>query len=371
MSSLQLLLLDLFTYLRSRGMKLTIEQFEVLTQAVGQGDQIQDWQHFRRICRLILLKTHEKQDTEEFEYALDYYKDIWQELIEGAREQLRTGAEEEEKRGEREKIKPLPLENELPRIPPRIFPNRTNSKAPDRTTEAQPDTPTAIKVDGKQTNINSAQFTLRDLPLTLQRIKQTWDILRRPVQAGAEQELDLESTLQQIEKEGFLSEIKTRPVLRRQADLLVLIDDNNPMLPFRPAIQPLIQAVQENRIGPAQIYRFTTYPVEYLYEWQSPTQAVAITTVLSRLHRQRTVVLIVSDAGAASRVYSNLRIQKTRKFLSQLLPSVREVFWLNPLPIERWDGTSAAEIAQHDLPERMLPLAHLGSLQRVEVWQWT
>ncbi|MGB7313479.1 MAG: hypothetical protein WA939_11130, partial [Nodosilinea sp.] len=45
------------------------------------------------------------------------------------------------------------------------------------------------------------------------------------------------------------------------------------------------------------LYRFTTYPDDYLYDWQQPSQAIALDQVLSRLHARRTIVLIWSEAG--------------------------------------------------------------------------
>jgi uncharacterized protein len=48
------------------------------------------------------------------------------------------------------------------------------------------------------------------------------------------------------------------------------------------------------------------------------------------------------------------RIDRTRKFLARLVPCVREVIWLNPLPLERWAGTTA-EAIQGLLSGRMVP----------------
>ena len=61
-----------------------------------------------------------------------------------------------------------------------------------------------------------------------------------------------------------------------------------------------VELVVERRIVPAQIYRFRQCPTDYLYEWQRPLRGEPLVKVLGRLNRLRTVVMIVSEAGAMS-----------------------------------------------------------------------
>jgi uncharacterized protein with von Willebrand factor type A (vWA) domain len=44
----------------------------------------------------------------------------------------------------------------------------------------------------------------------------------------------LEATLNRIDQHGYFSEVVLRPERRQQGDLLLLIDDSDAMLPFRP-----------------------------------------------------------------------------------------------------------------------------------------
>jgi uncharacterized protein len=351
MSNLQTLLLELFHELRSphsAGMKLTLEQFDLLCQAVAisdgiiDGDKIQDWEQLRRLCRLVWVKPHENYDGDRFERAFDAYIEKCQPAIDALLSLNRSQSPP----------KPNFELGVLPQIPPRIFPVKHTNKS----------TTSPTKLMGVKTF--DSPFMLQQLPLNLNDLKQIGRSLRHPYAVSQEVELDLDATIDKILREGFLNDVVQRPVVKRQVELLLLIDDDNPMIPFRPVLQPLIQAAREHRLGLSSIYRFTTYPVEYLYPWEHPNQAVAVSTVLTRLHRQRTVAIIVSDSGAANGTYNPCRVERTGEFLAKLLPCVRDILWLNPIPSHRWHHTTAAALA-FALVGRMVPLDRLQVRQQV------
>ena len=171
-----------------------------------------------------------------------------------------------------------------------------------------------------------------------------WRLLKQPVQVAWDYELDIEATIEQIERDGIFTDVVMRPVITQRTELLLLIDDNSGMLPFFPILQPFIQAIAEARITPAQIYRFTSYPDEYLYNWYRPNLAQPLNDLLPKLHLHSTFVLIISDVGAATSTYSQERIEGISKFLTALSPCVRQLIWLNPLPPQRWKQTSAMTI---------------------------
>ena len=59
-----------------------------------------------------------------------------------------------------------------------------------------------------------------------------------------------------------------------------------------------------------------------------------------------TSVLIVSDGGAG-RGYRRLdRIRETANFLRELRQKTQRCAWLNPVPVGRWEGSSAEMIAK-------------------------
>ncbi|MFN8397092.1 MAG: VWA domain-containing protein, partial [Bacteroidia bacterium] len=67
---------------------------------------------------------------------------------------------------------------------------------------------------------------------------------------------------------------------------------------------------------------------------------------LSGLDPKRSLVVVLSDAGAARGNMDRHRIRETGEFLRRLRLRCRRVAWLNPLPSVRWAGTSAGQIAE-------------------------
>jgi uncharacterized protein len=344
--------LDLFHHLRDAGMPLTPEQYDLLRQALDQGYGLNGWEDLRRLCRLLWVKPCLSYDSDLFERTFDRY-----------RQQLHR-----QWQSELEPSDPLPTKSQtpadaptLPTVPPRRMPAqpaKNEGQAPVAVKTSPPQYDTA----GDGSSEPGFHLMPTQMPVQLETIRGSWKVLRQLVQEGRDYELDLEGTIARINRDGVFSEVVLRPSLVQQAELLVLIDESEAMVPFHPVIQPLITSVEEQRISPAQLYRFTVFPDDFLYQWQYPTKAVPLVPLLSRLHRSRTVVWIVSDAGAAAGTYSPERLSGIVEFLTRLLPCIRELLWINPLPADRWQSTTAEAIAQA-LDGRMIALDPI-SLQR-------
>ena len=330
---------DLFLQLRDGGMALTPEQYDWLRQALAKGYGFyaeQGWDDLKRLCRLLWVKPSANYDGEIFDRIFDAYVSQQGEKLEVLPEPPPIRQNASEKTSEENP-------DNLPRVPPRRMPSRDAAEPPTA--------PVAVKVESRRQNQrnNSQRFQLTptDLPISTASVKASWNQLRHPVPVGRESELDLDATIDRIEREGIFHDVVLRPTLARRGELLLLVDDNNAMVPFFPALQPLICAVEERYISPGQIYRFTRYPERYLYHWHRPARAEPLDRILSRSHRYRTVAIIVSEAGAAMGTNKSQQVAGTIAFLERLTPCIRQLVWLNPLPLERWQGTSAAEIDRY------------------------
>ena len=330
---------DLFLQLRDAGMALTPEQYDWLRQALDKGYGFygeKGWDDLKRLCRLLWVKPCANYDGEMFDRIFDAYVRQQGEKLQVLPEPPPIRQNASEKTSE-------DSADNLPRVPPRRMPSRDTAEPPK--------VPVAVKVESPRENQrnNSQRFQLTptDLPISTASVRVTWNQLRRPVAVGGELELDLAATIDRIQREGLFGDVVLRPHLARRGELLLLVDDNNAMVPFFPALQPLICAIEERRISPAQIYRFTRYPERHLYHWHRPARAEPLDRILSRLHRYRTVAIIVSEAGAAMGTHKSQHVARTIAFLERLSPCIRQLVWVNPLPPERWRGTSAGEIDRY------------------------
>ena len=186
------------------------------------------------------------------------------------------------------------------------------------------------------------------LPVTQRQMKQSWRHLRQMVREGLATELDVETTVRQIARDGILLEPRLIPGRVNRTELVLLIDQDGSMVPFHSLSTRLAETAQRGgRLGQAGIYYFHNCPVDYLYNDAWHQQAEQIPAVLSRLRRDRTVILIFSDAGAARGGLNFKRVSLTIAFLRRLKRHVRYVAWLNPMPKPRWAGTTAGEIARY------------------------
>lgn len=370
------LLLDLFQELRKAGMALTLEQYELLRQAVTQGYGLGGWQDIKRVCRLLWVKPSADYDANIFDRTFEHY-------IKQHHDKMPVQSHESvPSEGKDEPPPPIKPPSNLPQIPPRRKSPSTKKQDEVQVLTAV-QTGTTLKPTPVSTPFEEAKkakefhFQPTDFPIKLHDIQVSWRLLKQAKQVSFEYELDIEATINKIEQEGIFSDVVMRPLQTRRTELLLLIDDSSAMIPFFPVLQPFIQAITEARITPAKIYRFTNYPDEYLYHWHHPTKAESLTNLLPKLHRNRTVALIFSDAGSATATYSQERIQGISQFLTALTPCIRQIIWLNPLPPIRWEQTSAWTI-DAVLNGKMLPYepTRLQSLTReipqeskIKTWQ--
>ncbi|MFM7449839.1 MAG: hypothetical protein ACKO24_14745 [Leptolyngbyaceae cyanobacterium] len=348
MKSLEFPFLDLFQALQQAGMKLSLEQYDLLRQALGQGFGLEnwegkDWDDLRQTCRVLWVKPHLNYDAQVFEDAFNRY-------VQKKQQEIRA-----QKRSQQPLPPaippPQPPARQLPRVPPRKMPL---SQPPPE----QQQVPIAVKTglpSLPEVDETGLHLTPTDLPLSTRTVLDSWRFLRRPLRESTRYELDLEATIDRISREGYFSDVALRPLLSKRAELIVLVDDSNVMLPFRPALQPLVAAIAARQLTPATLYRFTTYPEDYLYNWQAPTKAIPLDPVLSRLHPRRSIVMIWGDAGATQTTTLADHRRGLITFLTRLTPCLRSIIWLNPLPPHRWPGTLAQEIA-HLLDGRMIHL---------------
>ena len=183
------------------------------------------------------------------------------------------------------------------------------------------------------------------LPVTPRQIKQSWRFLRCRVREGSLEELDVEGTVEKICREGVLLQPVMMPSYKNRSKLVLLLDQDGSMVPFHHLSRQLIDKAQQGgNITQIGVYYFYNYPEKYLYTDPNRLKYQLVTSILESMD-SRTGVLIVSDAGAARGNFNKDRVEYTVKFLKQLEQSVSYYTWLNPMPNDSWQNTTAGAIA--------------------------
>jgi uncharacterized protein len=243
-------MLDLFQQLRDGGMKLTFQDYELCRQALGDDYEITDWEDLRDTCRLLWVKPSLNYDIEIFDREFERYQAEKEQEFDRWLASIRSVTDSDKNRPINSGV--------LPQIPPRKKTTTESTMAsttdPDRD-EATGEGVDAVKQERSKSPRSRPEFVL-EVPIHHVVFQRSWRTLRRPITDLRLTELDVLATVERIGQEGLFSDVVTRPKLQKKAELLLLVDDSNAMLPFTPVIEPLIQLVLNRRISPALIYRF-------------------------------------------------------------------------------------------------------------------
>jgi uncharacterized protein len=337
---------DLFEQLRQDGMKLNLDQYQDLQRSIWLG-HILTWEDLAAVCAVLWVKPSDGDRQQKlFDRTFQNYQ---QELIEP--EKPETDSIDFNYSGSQAKKLKREVARQFPPLPMRPV-------SPENLLELG-----GVKLPrAKRSSINQKwKFYLDDLPLSASDVKESWRAWRHIQQRDRREDLDVGRTVAGMNTGGIIEELFWHPATSQQGDLVVLVDDGDSMLPYWPAVSKLFDIIEQKRITPAQMYRFAEYPWRYLYPWQRPDKSVLAENVLKNLSADRTILLVVSDGGAAMGSEDEDRVAGTLEFLQRWEKSVRPIVWLNPVPIDRWPQTPAAEI-QDRLGGRMLSLDQFGGM---------
>ena len=199
-----------------------------------------------------------------------------------------------------------------------------------------------------EAGISTHRFLLNEryLPVSPRDMQQHWRFLQNNFERGETPQIDLLRTVASIARRGILLE----PVFQKRAlnrtHLLFLIDDSPSMIAFETLAQRLVEAALEDPfVTDEEVFYFSNYPGDHLYLNPYHTQSVQLSALWRRCHRH-TMMLIISDGGASRGQTNFERIRSTHAFLKEARQHVQRIAWVNPMPRERWEDTSAEYIAR-------------------------
>jgi uncharacterized protein with von Willebrand factor type A (vWA) domain len=182
------------------------------------------------------------------------------------------------------------------------------------------------------------------LPVTKRQMKRAWRYYRRMRRTGPPAELDVQATIEEIYQRGVFLKPVLIPRRQNQARILVLIDEQGSMVPFRRITEALMESAKQSGLARASILFFHDVPGGRLFydPWLNKSEAVA--RVLPNF--MDAGVLLISDGGAARGDYDPNRLRQTKEFIEKVRRYTPHVVWLNPTPRERWPGATAGAIRE-------------------------
>ncbi|MDB9374606.1 SUMF1/EgtB/PvdO family nonheme iron enzyme [Nodularia sphaerocarpa] len=348
-------LLKLFSRLRQAGLPLRLEDYYLLDEAREQGFSPQNFGELKKLCRRLWVKS--LSEREIFNNCFDdFLGELRNSVIEAAKPET----------SDADAIETVQKTGTSPEFPQQVAVDSNENQDVSESNQGTGDTlspqidttnsteiePTPEIVQAVPTNGNK-KFTFifnKDyFPIKWRQMQQSWRRMRVLLRVGSETELDIFATIKQISQTGFLLSpvFKARRV--NQVELLLLLDQSNFMMPFAPLTEQLIATSQQGgRLGETKVYYFSNIlDQNYLFTDVNLLKKESLSRIISHLHKNRTVVLIFSDGGAALGSNHSDVVAGTQEFLNQIRAKVKQIAWLNPVPKNRWFGSSASKIANY------------------------
>ena len=340
------LLLPLFNRLRQKDIPVGISEYLLAIKMIQCRGAWQDIERLKRLLCLLWVKSLEDQ------YI---FNQLFEELV---RPELEKQLLEADK-------SPLPKIDEDSTSPPQKTENLDINSNPisqvsskvQKENKPQPNQPTnsiPIRDFSRKSLSEITPIKLRfrqsynlipRLPITRREMTSIWRNLRLLKREGAPENLDVQGTINLFCKMGFFSGVVLQPSRKNQVKLVLLIDCEGSMSPFKLLIDTLQESIEKvGLLNQKNIFYFHNVPRGYLFTKPNLTKPLPIEEILSREVGNNSVV-IVSDGGAARRTYDSERFHQTKEFIRQLSDKTYLYGWLNPVPEFQWRMTTAEDIA--------------------------
>ena len=340
------LLLPLFNRLRQKDIPVGISEYLLAIKMIQSRGAWQDIERLKRLLCLLWIKSLEDQ------YI---FNQLFEELV---RPELEKQLLEADK-------SPLPKIDEDSTSPPQKTENLDINSNPisqvsskvQKENKPQPNQPTnsiPIRDFSRKSLSEITPIKLRfrqsynlipRLPITRREMTGIWRNLRLLKREGAPENLDVQGTINLFCKMGFFSGVVLQPSRKNQVKLVLLIDCEGSMSPFKLLIDTLQESIEKvGLLNQKNIFYFHNVPRGYLFTKPNLTKPLPIEEILSQEVGNNSVV-IVSDGGAARRTYDSERFHQTKEFIRQLSDKTYLYGWLNPVPEFQWRMTTAEDIA--------------------------
>jgi uncharacterized protein with von Willebrand factor type A (vWA) domain len=207
---------------------------------------------------------------------------------------------------------------------------------------------------------NERELGTRNLKMALRR-------LRRFAREGAEEELDLDDTINATANRGYL-DIKMRPERRNAIKVLVFFDVGGSMDPYIELTERLFSAAS-SVFKNLEYFYFHNCPYEAVWKSNKRRQSET-TSLMDVLHTYPAdyKVVFVGDAAMAPTEITHAggsvegwNEEAGGVWLRRVAETYPHLIWLNPTPENWWPHTYSVQLIREIVgPERMFPLTLTG-----------
>ena len=188
-----------------------------------------------------------------------------------------------------------------------------------------------------------------DRTLDIRQTQMALKKLRYLQRLGAEEELDLEETIDQTCRNGGEIELVFSPPRKNNAKVLLLMDAGGSMLPYTNIMEQLFSAAhQMTHFKDFQYYYFHNCVYEQIYTDIRMNKKTSVQALLRTLDADYKVILVgdaymapeeLTEPGGAIYYYHNNSTPGI-EWLRRIEAHFKSCIWLNPIPSRNWNRPS-------------------------------
>ncbi|CAH0136192.1 hypothetical protein SRABI70_00167 [Pseudomonas sp. Bi70] len=207
---------------------------------------------------------------------------------------------------------------------------------------------------------DSVEIGTRNIKVALRR-------LRKFARQGAQDELDLDGTIDHTARDGGLLNIQMRPERRNTVKLLLLFDIGGSMDAHVKVCEELFSACR-TEFKHMEYFYFHNCVYESVWKNNQRRTAERISTH-DLLHKYGADYKVVFIGDAAMAPYEitqpggsveHWNEEAGYVWLQRFMETYKKLIWINPYPHEAWDYTSSTRIIRELINEQMFPLTLQG-----------
>jgi len=336
---------------------LGMDVYFQLLDVLGQGYGIQNRADLYWYCKTIWLKPY--HDEAKFKQLFDKYLDY---LLISLKESKPIEHEGDENEASEKNVVPEDSKNEQqnseepdiiePPDPSNTQPAPVEKKKTTKKVALKFQSPTSQQEQFLETNLKNIEekafskiFRLKGKYSTIspRKVKQSIRSLQIEKEGNIKKFIDLEATINQVAQNGYLKEVVLKAGTITNNKLSILVDVGGSMIGFQDLTELLTKTISTHTAqSDLPVLYFRNSPITKLYYSAGLTKSMSLSSFIKKFHSS---IIILSDAGAARGRYDQKRIEVTHQFLNKMTNF--PMIWINPMPKNRWEETSAEIIATY------------------------